>query len=150
MEVEMKEIIIDGRNLSLGRLASFVAKKALNGNRVVVLNAEKTRISGNLGANLSKFKQRSEAKSKGKPTKSPKLPRRPDMLFRRVVRGMLPWKKAKGREAFRRVSAFVGMPEEFKNKKLFEVSGDLVLKTEKSISLEKISQALGYKLRVSE
>jgi len=34
------EEIVDASNLILGRMASYVAKKALEGNRIVVLNAE--------------------------------------------------------------------------------------------------------------
>ena len=39
--------IIDGNDAILGRLASFVAKNALEGEEIVVLNCEKVVITGN-------------------------------------------------------------------------------------------------------
>ena len=39
-------MLLDAKNQILGRLASFVAKKALSGDTVIVLNAEKAVISG--------------------------------------------------------------------------------------------------------
>ena len=41
-----KEILIDGKGHLMGRLASIVAKHLLNGQRVVVVRAEKILLSG--------------------------------------------------------------------------------------------------------
>src|SRR5713101_2126555 len=41
-----KEEIVDASNLILGRMATYVAKKALEGNRMVIVNAERAVISG--------------------------------------------------------------------------------------------------------
>ena len=43
-----KEILIDGKGHLMGRLASIVAKQILNGQRVVVVRAEKILLSGQL------------------------------------------------------------------------------------------------------
>ena len=39
--------IIDGKNAILGRMASYVAKEALKGEEVVVVNCEEVIITGN-------------------------------------------------------------------------------------------------------
>ncbi|MEM3754809.1 MAG: uL13 family ribosomal protein, partial [Candidatus Bathyarchaeia archaeon] len=41
-----EQIIIDAKNSILGRLASYIAKKILQGNHVIVINVEKAIISG--------------------------------------------------------------------------------------------------------
>ena len=40
------------------------------------------------------------------------------MYFRRVIRGMIPWKKPRGKAAFRNVKVFIGVPDEYANKPL--------------------------------
>ncbi|HKI76467.1 MAG TPA: 50S ribosomal protein L13, partial [Candidatus Bathyarchaeia archaeon] len=44
--VAQPEEIVDASNLILGRMASYVAKKALDGKSMVVINAERAVISG--------------------------------------------------------------------------------------------------------
>ena len=110
------EEIIDASNLILGRMASYVAKKALNGNRVVVLNAEKAIISGTKERVVARAKQKLKTRTLGNLEKSPTHPRKPDGYVRRVIRGMLPWKKTSGKEAFHRVRVYIGTPEEYRDR----------------------------------
>ena len=56
-----------------------------------------------------------EVRGRTNPRKGPKHFRRPDDIFRQVVRGMLPIKKAKGREALGRLRVHVGVPEDLSN-----------------------------------
>ena len=42
----MEKIIIDGANATLGRLASYAAKQALNGENINIFNCELAMISG--------------------------------------------------------------------------------------------------------
>jgi len=114
IKVDEKTIIIDGENAILGRLASYAAKKALEGYRVYIVNSEKVAISGN---RLNIYWEFREKRERGNPYKGPFYPRRPDMVVKRVIRGMLPRKKFKGREALRRVYAFIGIPEELEKYK---------------------------------
>ena len=83
--------VIDGRNLIHGRLASVVAERIMDGEEIVVLNAEAIVITG------------------------PFYPRRADLLFKRCVRGMIPWTSTSGREAYRRLHVFVGTPKQFQD-----------------------------------
>src|SRR5215467_4884383 len=110
------EEIVDASNLVLGRMASYVAKKALNGNKIVVLNAEKAIISGTKERVVARAKQKLKTRTLGTQDRAPTHPRRPDLYVRRVIRGMLPWKKTGGKDAFHRVFVYIGTPEEYAGK----------------------------------
>jgi large subunit ribosomal protein L13 len=110
----------------LGRLASRVAKDALLGEEVRVVNCEKIVISGKKVKTLTDEKER--RKRKGYPLKSAKHTRLSDRFVRRAIRGMLPWKQARGKEAFLRVMCFVGVPEELNGKDLITLEDASVTK----------------------
>jgi large subunit ribosomal protein L13 len=136
-------MIIDGDGLILGRMAAIAAKAALKGEQVHVVNAEKIIISGNPRHIVDRYKIRRSLKHKGDPEKSPKWPRRPDMLVRRIIRGMLPYDKATGRQAFKRIKVYMGVPSELAPK-LSEA-----VKLEKKvpkvyISINELSRELGW------
>ncbi len=88
-------IYVDATNQIAGRLASKVAKLILTGKRVVVLNAEKSLISGSRNSVINQWKERLELSSHVNPIYGPIHPRRPDNILRRMVRGMVPRKKPK-------------------------------------------------------
>ena len=50
-----KEIVIDGKGHLQGRLASYIAKQLLSGQRIVVVRCELINISGSLFRNRVKF-----------------------------------------------------------------------------------------------
>lgn len=137
-------MIIDGEGLVLGRLASIVSKKLLEGEQITVLNAEKIMISGTKEWAYQKYKQRIDRASISNPRRmGPKYPRRPDDIFRRTVRGMIPYKKPKGREAFKSLKVYVGVPPEFQDAELSEIPETQPKNIVKSIELGKVSQLLG-------
>jgi large subunit ribosomal protein L13 len=108
--------IIDGKNAVLGRLASYVAKEALKGEEIVILNCEQVIITGN----KKNIKENFEAKRRrvGSSQKGPKYPKTSEKIVKRTVRGMLPnHRKGRGKEALRRVKCYTGIPEEFKDSK---------------------------------
>ena len=114
--VTRPEEIVDATNLILGRMASYVAKKALNGNRMIVVNAEHAVISGTKERVVARAKLKLKTRTLGNLEKSPTHPRKPDGYVRRVIRGMLPWKKTSGKEAFHRVRVYIGIPDEYKDR----------------------------------
>ena len=139
-------MIVDGEGLVLGRLASKVSKKLLSGERVTVLNAEKIIISGNRDWAYAKYKQRVDRASISNPRRmGPKYPRRPDDIFRRTVRGMLPYKQHKGREALKGLRVHVGIPLEFEKEEISDIKEAKPKNISKSVELGKISQLLGAK-----
>jgi large subunit ribosomal protein L13 len=107
------EEIVDASNLILGRMASYVAKNALDGKRMVVVNAERAVISGTKARVVARAKQKLKTRTLGNLEKGPTHPRKPDHYVRRVIRGMLPWKKSGGKEAFHRVKVYIGTPSEY-------------------------------------
>lgn len=108
-------VVIDATGLVAGRLASVVAKLLLRGQRVVVVNAEKAIITGKRRRVVEWYMKRvSEWRTHYNPEKKgPKVPRGPDMVLRRMIRNMLPYKKPKGREAFKRLRVYVGVPLQY-------------------------------------
>ena len=134
--------VIDATDTILGRLASEVAKKALKGEEIVIVNAEKAVISGNKEFIFKKYLER---RNRGTPQHGPFFPSRPDMIVRRAVRGMLPYKTQKGKEALKRVKVFISVPEEFKNieaKKIGKQAKELKCEY---IYVKELSKFLGYR-----
>jgi large subunit ribosomal protein L13 len=116
--------IIDAKRLVLGRMASIIANRLLKGETIIVVNAEKAVISGK---KQSKVKETKTFMEVGHPKKGPFHPRRPDQIVRRTIRGMLPRKKPKGKQAYKRLRVFIEVPEELKGKEIQtipEVSAD--------------------------
>ena len=106
---------VDASGLVLGRLASNIAKLTLTGEEIVVVNAEKAVLTGSKKYLCEKFKSRLGTRTLGSQKNAPKHQRRPETLIRRVVRGMLPWKKPKGQSAYKRLKVYTGIPEELRN-----------------------------------
>lgn len=137
-------IVIDATDLIAGRLASNVAKKALLGEQVIIVNSEKAVISGKKVSLQNYFKERYEI---GDPFKGPFWQKMPDRMLRRMIRGMLPYKQEKGRKAFGKIMCYIGIPEKFKNNKLETIKEANVSKMSniRYQSLQEISKFLGRK-----
>ncbi len=111
--MQNKPIVIDANNMILGRLAAKVAKMLLEGKRVIIVNAEKAVISGEPSMVIQRYKDLSEIKSRRNPRRGPFFYSRPDLFVKRRIRGMLPYKKSKGKLAFRRLKVYIGVPPEY-------------------------------------
>ena len=132
------DVVVDARDCIMGRVASEVAQRALDGERVAVINAESAVITGTEEETMSTYRTRAELGSDS----GPYYPKRPDRLFKRSIRGMVPHEKERGREAFDRVRVYVGNP--------FDEDGDVLdgtsldrLSNIKFTSLGDISENLG-------
>lgn len=102
--------VIDASGLVLGRACSVIAKRVLNGENIVVINAEQAVVIGRRETVLEFY---TTWRARGSVRKGPHYPRRPDRIFRRTVRGMLPFNHSRGREAFKRIMTYIGTPDEF-------------------------------------
>ncbi|MEM4326785.1 MAG: 50S ribosomal protein L13 [Candidatus Diapherotrites archaeon] len=136
--------IIDATNCVLGRLASIVAKRALKGEEIILINAEKAVIVGNERKIVEKFGKWLKMAPKGNPKKGPKFSRMPDRLVRRTIRGMLPWKQPKGKMAFRKIKVYMKKPSNIKDSEI-EVIESVLNKQKKIISVAELSRKLGAK-----
>ncbi len=142
----MAKYVVDGEKKILGRIGSQVAKQLLNGNDVVILNAEKLVISGHRPDIYAKYKQLVELTDKANPEHAPYWPRRPDLFVKRVIRGMLPYKKPRGKEAYKKLMVYIGIPEEFKSAKMHDMkSKSMEMIYENTITIKELTAQLGYK-----
>lgn len=144
MSERKQATVIDASNLILGRLASNVAKRVLNGEEIIVVNAEKAVISGSRKKSIEEVKKHLGLRTLGSQKKAPKRPRRPDGFVRRTVRGMLPWKKPKGKMAYKRLKVFIGVPE-----KLSGISLQTIPEAKKtirpSVTVGELLEVFGWK-----
>jgi large subunit ribosomal protein L13 len=135
-------MIINAENMILGRIGSYAAKQLMLGEKVDIVNCEKAVISGSKSNVLGRVQQK---RAMGGQTKGPYFPRRPDMFVRRSIRGMLPWKQPKGKEAYKRLMCYLGIPKEFEGKemKTFEDANLSKLPNNKFITVGEISKLIG-------
>jgi len=137
--------IYDASGQILGRMCTVIAKDLLKGENVHVVNCEKAVISGDP---VSTKKLYLERRQRGDPHHGPFYPRTPKGIVRRAIRGMLPYKKPKGRQAFKKLKVWVGVPEEFKKQKFIKLKEADVNKLRcKHITIEELSLWLGAKKR---
>jgi large subunit ribosomal protein L13 len=106
-------MIIDGNNLILGRLGSFVSKKALLGEKIDIVNCENIVITGKKEHVFEKYKKKL---ARGIHSKGPFLYKMPDRFVKRSLRGMLPYRTERGKKAFKNIKCYIGVPERFSNK----------------------------------
>jgi len=111
---ENERKLVDASNQIAGRLASRISKLLLQGNRVDVINIENAVLSGKPAKLAEKFQEYLEKGSLINPRYGPIHYRRPDMLFRKMVRGMLPRRKRKGMDALARLRSYIGHPSSVK------------------------------------
>jgi large subunit ribosomal protein L13 len=104
--------LVNAEGLIVGRMCSKVAKRLLNGEEVIILNAEKAVFSGKKKSKVAEAHVFLEV---GAPRRGPFHYRRPDRFLRKTVRGMVPFKQPKGKSAYKRLKVFMGVPVEFKD-----------------------------------
>merc|ERR1711931_81855 len=149
MGLSEKPILIDARGHLLGRLASIVAKTILQGQKVVVLRCEAINISGSFYRNKLKYLSFLRKRMNTNPKKGPYHFRAPSKIFWRVVRGMLPHKLHRGKEALDRLKVFEGIPSPYdKHKRLVIPSALKVLRLKqrrKFCDLGRLAHEVGWK-----
>jgi large subunit ribosomal protein L13 len=132
---------IDADGAVLGRLASEVAKRLLNGEDITVVNAEKALVTGSRKNVMFHYK---EQRFIGSTRKGPYFPRMPDRILRRTVRGMLPFTQYRGRAAYKRLKVFIGVPREL-GKLQPEKAGQKDIRNPRFMELGEVSRLLGAK-----
>ncbi len=131
------KLVIDADGGALGRIASYVAKQALLGKEVVVVNCSKIIITGNKPDILQNYKQlRGRG---GWALNGPYFPKTPERIMKRTIRGMLPWKNERGVLAFKRVKCYNEVPAEFEEVKKINMKKEVKAK---AMSLTALSREL--------
>jgi large subunit ribosomal protein L13 len=112
-EIEQKWFVVDAEGLVLGRMASEIAKilRGKNkpvftahvdtGDNVIVINAEKVRLTGNKAAQKAYFVHTGYMGNDRYVPFSKMISRRPERVIERAIFGMLP-KSSLGRQKLRR------------------------------------------------
>merc|ERR1712226_16159 len=108
-----KLIIVDCKDHLLGRIAAFVAKQLLNGQKIVLVRCEYVNISGGFGRNCMKFSSFLRKRTNSNPRKGPFHFRSPARIMWRAIRGMVPHKLWKGKMAMARLKCFEGIPHPY-------------------------------------
>jgi large subunit ribosomal protein L13 len=137
-------VTIDADGAVVGRLGARVAKLLLANQHVEIINADKAVMAGSLSAAKEKYLSRRSQKNKRTPEDSPVWPRAPHLLLRRMVRGMLPHKSKRGRDAYHRLKVVVGAPEGAKAQKIPEASDE---KKRATFTLTELCAELGKHMR---
>jgi large subunit ribosomal protein L13 len=136
--------IVDASDLVLGRAASLIAKRLLSGESIVVVNAEKSVVTGARASVLETYRAN---RARGSVRSGPHFPRYPDRIFRRTVRGMLPHLKTRGRDALDRLEVYMGVPAEYQSGAKQTLDGAKIRPAlRRPITLEEISRLLGARL----
>ena len=138
-------MIIDAKDLIVGRIGTFVAKKALLGEKIDIVNAELAVMSGKKVQILANYKQKID---RGVPSKGPHFWRVPDRFLKRLIRNMLPYKQERGRTAFKNIMCWRGVPEQFKGKEFLTIENAKVSKLPNYnyIAIKEIVAHLGGKV----
>lgn len=129
--------IVNGEHAVMGRLASYVAKEAMKGEEFAVVNCEKVIITGSKKNIGDKYLEKREKVGSGQ--KGPKVSRLSEQIVRRAIRGMVSnHRMGRGKEAYKRVKCYVGIPKEFEGKDMISMENKSKVKhvTIKSISLK--------------
>jgi large subunit ribosomal protein L13 len=136
--------VIDADGLLLGRLASVVAKRTLDGEEIAIVNAENAIVSGSKTYVYTTYDKK---RKRGSREGGPFFPRRPDHMLKRSIRGMLPYKRERGAEALKRVRVYVGVPVAFTDSERETVVEAQVdrLSSPRYVTLGSISTKLGAK-----
>lgn len=109
--------IFDGAGAVLGRLAAVVAKQALLGEEVAVVNCEKVIITGNKRMNEEKYARFRDMV--GHSQKGPRHHVSSEKMVKRSIRGMLPnHREGRGRDAFKRIRCYNKVPQELEGKEM--------------------------------
>jgi large subunit ribosomal protein L13 len=151
-------LLLNAKNKILGRFCSRVAKKALLGYNIVIINSKDAIISGNKESIHQKYLARLNVKTATNPRNGPFWPRRPDVFMRAVIKKMLPRKTIRGKEAISRVHVYIGeIPERFSTKYQNLIPGELsnVDRTRlsyynKFITLEDLCMRIGWNNKAIE
>ncbi len=152
MVIEYK--LYDASNKILGRFCSQIAKKALLGEYIIIVNAKDAIISGTKRNIHERHLAKLNISTATNPRRGPFHERRPDTFMRRVIKQMLPRKKLRGKEALKRVHVYISdIPERFKTRyqnlvptnEIFDADKQRLSFYNKYITLDNLCQRIGWK-----
>jgi len=128
--------VIDGKGMVMGRLASYVAKQAMQGEEISVINCANIIITGNKKFIKEKFEE--SRKRVGTRQIGPKVSKSSEKIFKRAIRGMLSdHRRGRGKEAWRRIKCYSTIPKELSNAEIIQLKKPNKIK---SIEIKEINE----------
>ena len=139
-------MIIDAKNVILGRLGTYAAKKALLGEEIDIVNCENSVITGDKQKVFEEYEVKFR---RGTHAKGPFFYRMPDRFVKRAIRGMIPYKRERGKAALKNIRCHIGIPENFKDQKFETIKNASVDKVPnlKYVTIKEICMHVGAKLQ---
>lgn len=131
----------DASGMVLGRFASIIAKKLINGTKINIYNAEKAVVTGSQKVLLEKYRARFNYRAKGNPEKGPKYFKVPHLMLKQTITKMLPT-TARGVKASKNLKVYIGNDE---NKKLLVAEKSKLKQGLKYLELSNLCKKLGAK-----
>ena len=114
-------MIVDGKGISMGRLSSFVAKQALKGEEIQVINCNQVLITGKFETTKREFEEKRNRI--GHSQKGPKHLKSSERIVKRAIRGMLPnHREGRGKIAFKKIRCYNAIPKELENKEITQLN----------------------------
>lgn len=110
-----KELVIDGTDHVAGKLAAFIAKKALEGYTIHVLCAEGLILTGPMHRHVSMYRSYLNKRNIVNPARGAFHYKEPSKYFWKIFRNMTGRRTSRGKEAANRISVYEGIPKQFEN-----------------------------------
>ena len=139
----MIDMNVDGSNLIAGRLSSKVAKKLIDGENVVIVNAEKVVMIGRREEIVAKYKKKVDASVHSNPHFGPKYERIPSRILKRMIKGMLPNRKVTAERLMKQLKIYNQVPITLKEVKFEEIKDVTYNDKHDCISLKEVAELIG-------
>ena len=136
---------VDGSNLVAGRLSSKIAKRLIDGETIVIVNAEKVVMVGRREEIVAKYKKKVDARVLSNPLYGPKYERIPSRILKRMIKGMLPNRKKTAERIMKQLKIYNQIPITLKNAELELITGVGYNDKHDFITLKEISELIGGK-----
>ncbi len=128
--------IIDGKGMVMGRLASYVAKQAMQGEEIAVVNCSNIIITGNKKFIKEKFEE--SRRRVGTRQIGPKVSKSSEKIFKRAIRGMLSdHRRGRGKDAWRRIKCYSTIPKGLNSAEIIQLKKSNKIK---SIEVKEINE----------
>jgi large subunit ribosomal protein L13 len=135
---------IDATDLILGRMCTEIAKRAMLGEKIEIVNCEKALVSGEKRYTIKRYVNKIH---RGTPFNGPFFPKAPEYIVKRTIRGMVPYKKYHGEKAMKNIKCYAGIPEKLKGNKCETIAKASVSSSNisKYMTLANLSKQMGAK-----
>jgi large subunit ribosomal protein L13 len=138
-------MIVDAKEMVVGRLASKLAKALINDEKVTIINAENAVMIGTKNSILRKYRARVNAAVKSNPHYGPKYDRIPSKMLRKMIKGMLSNKKRTNERQLTNLTIYNNVPSELIGSEMTIIEEAKFNNRNDAMTLGEIAKLLGGK-----